>query len=63
MITSCTPSAGRASGQLIKGLIQGEDGVILVLDPAHLLKGSPMAESKVKRLTRSGRVSHVGGET
>ena len=52
-------AAGRASGPLIQGLIQGEDGVILVLDPVHLTKASPMGESKHRRLTRVGRVEAV----
>ena len=52
-------AAGRASGPLIQGLIQGEDGVILVLDPVHLTKASPMKESKQPPLTRVARVEAV----
>ncbi len=52
-------AAGWASGPLIQGLIQGEDGVILVLDPAHLTKASGVGESKLRRLTRVERVEAV----
>jgi len=56
-------AAGPASGPLIKGVIQGEDGVILVLDSAHLMTGSPIAESKPRRLTHGARVGNVRDET
>ena len=56
-------TAGRASGPLIQGLIQAEDGVILVLDSAHLMKGSPVGESKLRQLPRVGRVEAVRNET
>ena len=52
-------AAGEASGPLIQGLMQGEDGVILVLDPAHLTKAPEVGESKLRRLTRAGRVEAV----
>jgi chemotaxis signal transduction protein len=56
-------AAGQASGPLIRGVIQGEEGVILVLDSAHLMKGSPMAESKVRGLNHGERVGNVRNET
>jgi purine-binding chemotaxis protein CheW len=50
---SVRPVAGAgASGQVIQGLIQGGDSVTLVLDSAHLLKGSPIGETKLERLAR-----------
>jgi len=55
------PVAGeRVNGQVIQGLIQEKDGVTLVLDSAHLLKGAPMGKGKLRQLTRSVRVMEVG---
>ena len=56
-------AAGQASGPLIHGVIQSEEGLILVLDSAHLMKGSPMAENKLRRLTHGGRVGNVRNES
>jgi chemotaxis signal transduction protein len=55
-------AAGRVSGPLIHGVIQGEEGVIMVLESAHLMKGSPIAESTVRRLTHVGRDGNVRNE-
>src|ERR1700730_10515481 len=54
-----TVAGAGASGQVIQGLIQGADTVTLVLDSAHLMTGSPIGESKLRRLSRGRAVEGV----
>ena len=58
------PVAGAdAGGQVIQGLIQGGDSVTLVLDSANLLKGAPIAQSQLRRLSSGTPVEVVRNET
>ena len=60
---SVQPVAGAdASGQVIQGLIQGGDSVTLVLDSVNLLKGSPIAQSQLRRLSSARPVEVVRNE-
>jgi chemotaxis signal transduction protein len=52
-------AGGPLSSQVVQGLIQGEDGVTLILDPAHLMKGSPVGESRLRQLTQVKKVEAV----
>jgi purine-binding chemotaxis protein CheW len=56
-------AGGRLSGRVIQGLIQGEDGVTLILDPAHLTNGSPIGERRRRQLTIVEPVAGVRDET
>jgi chemotaxis signal transduction protein len=56
-------AGGRLSGQVIQGLIRGEDGVTLVLDSAHLMRGSPIEERGLRELTHGDPVEDVRDES
>lgn len=61
--TSMQPApAGRKGGALIQGLIQEEDGVVLVLDPAQLVKGPQAGEVRRRRLARAGGAEAIRNE-
>jgi purine-binding chemotaxis protein CheW len=55
-------AGGRATSNLIRGLVQGEDGVTLVLDSAHLMKAAPVGERRLRQLIRAQRVAEITGE-
>ena len=55
-------AGGPLSGQVVQGLIQGENGVTLILDSAHLMQGSPIEERRLRQLTHRKRVEDVRDE-
>ena len=55
-------AGGPLSGQVIQGLIQGDSGVTLILNSAHLMDGSPIGEQRLRQLTHGKRVENVRDE-
>ena len=54
--------AGPNGGALVQGLIQEKDGVVLVLDPAEMVKGSQVGEGRRRRLARDGGAEAIRDE-
>lgn len=58
---SMQPATTQRDGSaLVRGLIQQEDGVVLVLDPAELMNGSQALEGRRRRFVPAGGGAAMG---